>query len=130
MEILQQQSWGTLLLACVIGLLTYSMGVDGVPVATYLGQRKQFLSSEIGQGVGAKLVLNEKEKRVDHILVAVKRKEVAQGFSETFPPTVNFLTGKPLVERSVVFDIIKRMPKGETLFYFGIFFFFPFLCME
>ncbi|XP_030845184.1 adenosine deaminase AGSA [Strongylocentrotus purpuratus] len=115
MEILNQQSWGTLLLACVIGLLIYSMEVDGEPVATYLGQRNQFLKSEIGEGVGAKLVLNEKEKRVDDILLAAKRKEVAQGFSETFPPTVNFLTGKPLVEKSAVFDIIKRMPKGGIL---------------
>ena len=46
------------------------------------------------------------------ILLAAKRKEFKQGFMETFPPAVNFLIGKPLVEKSIVFDIIRRMPKG------------------
>nr|XP_054762256.1 adenosine deaminase 2-like [Lytechinus pictus] len=108
-------SWCFLPLLVCLGLFYSTRADGGVPLSKYLDERNQFLQNEIVRGVGADLVLNQKEKRVDGILLAAKKKEFIEGFAETFPPTVNFLEGKPLVEKSVVFDIIKRMPKGGIL---------------
>ena len=81
--------------------------------ASYIAQRTKLLSEEANRVLGSNLILSEKEERVNDILLAAKRREFEEGFLETFPPTVNFLIGKPLVEKSAVFDIIRRMPKGN-----------------
>lgn len=101
-----------------IMLLCLAMTVHCYPTyresnATYMGKRKEFLTNEANLVVGSSLVLNENEQKVNEILLKAKEREFSQGFKHTFPPAVNFLKGKPLVENSTVFQIIKRMPKGE-----------------
>eukprot|EP00057_Strongylocentrotus_purpuratus_P014243 XP_011668717.1 PREDICTED: adenosine deaminase AGSA isoform X2 [Strongylocentrotus purpuratus] len=83
--------------------------------STYMGKRKEFLADEANLVIGSSLVLNEKEQKVNEILLKAKEREFSRGFKRTFPPAVNFLKGKPLVENSTVFQIIKRMPKGGIL---------------
>ena len=82
-------------------------------LSSHMERRTDLLWKEAKRAVGFSLALNEKEKKVDEILLAAKKKEVEEGFEGCFPPAVNFLVGKPLVERSRVFDIIRRMPKGR-----------------
>nr|XP_054761208.1 adenosine deaminase AGSA-like [Lytechinus pictus] len=83
--------------------------------STYMTKRNEFLKKEAGVVVGSSLVLNEKEKKLNDFLLSAKKGEISQGFKTTFPPAVNFLKGKPLVENSTVFQIIRRMPKGGIL---------------
>ncbi|XP_041471477.1 adenosine deaminase AGSA-like isoform X1 [Lytechinus variegatus] len=83
--------------------------------STYMTKRNEFLEKEAGVVVGSSLVLNEKEKKLNDFLLSAKKGEVSRGFKTTFPPAVNFLKGKPLVENSTVFQIIRRMPKGGIL---------------
>lgn len=83
--------------------------------STYLNQREQVIASETQRIIGWDLVLNEKERAVNHILLTAKKLEILHGFQQTFPPTANFLESRAFVENSTVFDIIKRMPKGGIL---------------
>ena len=81
----------------------------------YHVEREEYLAEESKRVLGSGLELNEKEELVNKIVLDAKRREFEKGLSETFPPSVNFLTHKHLVEQSEVFDIIRRMPKGRTL---------------
>ncbi|XP_071500332.1 adenosine deaminase 2-like [Diadema antillarum] len=111
------KTWAFVL--CVIGVLLglCSSILSGPQESrnSYLERRKAFLAAETKQIVGAGIALNDKEKKLNEILMSAKEKEVNSGFSTTFAPTVNFLIGRYLVEQSAVFNIIKQMPKGGIL---------------
>lgn len=82
---------------------------------SYIKARNDILLEEQNMRIGHDVVLNANEQKVNAILMKYKQLEVNRSRvsnGEPFPPSVNFLVGKPLVEKSRVFQIIKSMPKG------------------
>lgn len=85
---------------------------------SYIKARNDILLEEQNMRIGHDVVLNANEQKVNAILMKYKQLEVNRSRvhnGEPFPPSVNFLVGKPLVEKSKVFQIIKSMPKGAAL---------------
>ena len=85
---------------------------------SYLRARNDILLEERNQRIGHDVILNQNEERVNGILMKFKELEINRSRTtndEPFPPSVNFLVGKPLVEKSQVFQIIKSMPKGKLI---------------
>lgn len=89
---------------------------NGVPLPVYMTSRDELLAKERGQRVGGRLVLSEKEQKVNLMLMAMKDEEYEAGLSgEPFPPAMHFMLAKHLIDKSEVFDVIKMMPKGAAL---------------
>lgn len=85
---------------------------------SYIKARNDILLEEQNMRIGHDVVLNANEQKVNAILMKYKQLEVNRSRvhnGEPFPPSVNFLVGKPLVEKSKVFQIIKSMPKGTCM---------------
>lgn len=85
---------------------------------SYIKARNDILLEEQNMRIGHDVVLNANEQKVNAILMKYKQLEVNRSRvhnGEPFPPSVNFLVGKPLVEKSQVFQIIKSMPKGTCM---------------
>lgn len=84
--------------------------------AAYLQQRQQIMNGEENIRIGGSVQLTAREQLVNRILMNAKHKEVnssrmANGVP--FLPSMHFFRGKPLIEKSNVFQIIKKMPKGN-----------------
>ena len=62
--------------------------------------------------LGGQLVLTREEKLANQILMARKEAETR---SPQFPPSMHFFRAKHLIEKSAVFHILKKMPKGKGL---------------
>ncbi|OAD59773.1 Adenosine deaminase CECR1 [Eufriesea mexicana] len=67
--------------------------------------------------IGGNLTLNYVEKAANKILMMRKEEELNIGFKNPhqFAPARNFLETKDEIEKSKVFQIIRRMPKGAIL---------------
>ncbi|XP_045056497.2 adenosine deaminase 2 isoform X4 [Desmodus rotundus] len=75
-------------------------------------ERKQLLWRERMMRLGGQLVLTREEKLANQILMARKEAETR---SPQFPPSMHFFRAKHLIEKSAVFHILKKMPKGAAL---------------
>ncbi|XP_063697319.1 adenosine deaminase 2-like [Culicoides brevitarsis] len=66
---------------------------------------------------GGSQTLTEKEILVDNLIRNLKREELNAGLRNlsTFAPAMHFFQAKPLIERSKIFEIIKKIPKGASL---------------
>lgn len=83
------------------------------PGLRYLVERTKFLAQESQRFLGSRLVLSAQEERVNGQLMEWKRLEYNVPEAE-FPPAHSFFLMKPRIEKSRVFQFIKRMPKGES----------------
>lgn len=82
---------------------------------TYIRARNEMIFAESNMRIGHDIVLNNQEQKVNQKLMKYKQLEINESRVQNgkpFPPSVSFLTGKPLVEKSQVFQMIKLMPKG------------------
>ncbi|KAF3816488.1 hypothetical protein GH733_014661 [Mirounga leonina] len=78
--------------------------------------RTQLLMREKMMQLGGQLVLTEQEELANGRLMALKKAEVAQAVkSQNFPPSMHFFQAKHLIEKSEVFNLLKKMPKGAAL---------------
>ncbi|XP_044739803.1 adenosine deaminase 2-like [Chrysoperla carnea] len=84
---------------------------------TYLKSRDKLTEADQLMHLGNKLKLNEKETIVNNLLMKAKHGELHRGLIHpvSFLPSSIFLKAKPFIEKSEVFQIIKRMPKGALL---------------
>ncbi|KAK3102124.1 hypothetical protein FSP39_009001 [Pinctada imbricata] len=84
---------------------------------TYLRQREALLQADENMRIGNKIVLDENERRANTILMHYKTLEInkSRASDTPFPPSIHFFQAKPLIEKSKVFQIIKKMPKGGAL---------------
>ncbi|XP_048728316.2 adenosine deaminase 2-like [Ostrea edulis] len=85
---------------------------------TYIRARNEMIFAESNMRIGHDIVLNNQEQKVNQKLMKYKQLEINESRVQNgkpFPPSVSFLTGKPLVEKSQVFQMIKLMPKGAAL---------------
>nr|KAF6493404.1 adenosine deaminase 2 [Rousettus aegyptiacus] len=78
--------------------------------------RKQLLMREKTMQLGGQLVLTKEEELANERLMALKRAEMKQAMeTQKFPPSMHFFQAKNLIEKSEVFNILKKMPKGAAL---------------
>lgn len=67
--------------------------------------------------MGGKLELTEKEKIVNRIFMRHKRNELSVAFNDSSQnaPAMHFFKAKHIIENSMVFKFLKKMPKGGAL---------------
>ena len=80
----------------------------------YLAKRRALLQEEWNMTTGGDVVLNEDELKANIVLMKWKAAELNEAMQPSgfFPPAHNFMTAKPNIEESDVYQFIKRMPKG------------------
>jgi adenosine deaminase CECR1 len=103
-------------MAVILAVLS-AHGTHAKSVAEFLAERNDVLAAEASQSLGADVVLNELEQMVnDVLLMSVKIAELNSAFvNDDLPSSRNFLTAKPMIDRSDVFQFIRGMPKGAAL---------------
>lgn len=76
--------------------------------------RDSLMQEEKAHQTGGNLVLSRQEQQLSTKLVNLKKKEVATAMTTgQFPPSMHFFRAKGLIDQSMVFSILKRMPKGR-----------------
>ena len=90
--------------------------------SSFYKDRALILKKEEDQYLGSDLILSPAEASANEYLMQYKYKEVDGVFDDhntsnpvIFPPSQNFLTSKPLIQQSVVFQFIASLPKGIIL---------------
>ncbi|KOC65564.1 Adenosine deaminase CECR1 [Habropoda laboriosa] len=99
-------------------ILFCSAGVNvAFPRANYSSLRNEILEYEQRLMVGANITLNEIERVANGILTKAKDEELNAGFKNPllFAPSRNFIEAKKDIEKSKVFELLRRMPKGAVL---------------
>uniref|UniRef100_A0AAY4BSY6 adenosine deaminase n=1 Tax=Denticeps clupeoides TaxID=299321 RepID=A0AAY4BSY6_9TELE len=76
------------------------------------GQREAMMRQEASQRTGGGLVLTPAELRLDALLHRLKRQEAG---AAPFPPAMHFFRARPLIQRSPIFKLLQKMPKGGAL---------------
>ncbi|XP_061677851.1 adenosine deaminase 2-A [Syngnathoides biaculeatus] len=74
--------------------------------------REALIELEASQQTGGQMVLTDLEKLLDVRLYRMKQDEMAKA---NFPPAMHFFKAKPLIERSPIFNLLQKMPKGGAL---------------
>uniref|UniRef100_A0A4W2ICG5 Adenosine deaminase 2 n=1 Tax=Bos indicus x Bos taurus TaxID=30522 RepID=A0A4W2ICG5_BOBOX len=78
--------------------------------------RNQLLTREKMMRVGGQLVLTWEEELANQRLRALKEAEMHEALSTgNILPSMHFFQAKSLIEKSEVFNILKKMPKGAAL---------------
>ena len=98
-------------------ILVMIHNVLSLPSNSYMDMRNQVLQSENQRRIGSSITLSPAEVQVNNLLMQAKISEINASRATngpTFAPSVNFLVGKSLVEKSSVFQMIKKMPKGKN----------------
>ncbi|XP_061631071.1 adenosine deaminase 2-A-like isoform X2 [Phyllopteryx taeniolatus] len=75
-------------------------------------RREALIELEASQQTGGQMVLTDLEKLLDVRLHQMKQDEMAKA---NFPPAMHFFKAKPLIERSPIFHLLRKMPKGAAL---------------
>ena len=92
-----------------------STPVDNL-VKDYLESRSRIFNIEHKTSLGQDLTLEWTELKVNSILIKEKIKELDEAMnSGDFGPAKSFYLSKPDIEKSPVFQFIKKMPKGAAL---------------
>lgn len=83
----------------------------------FLEEKDVFLEEERNLYFGGKITLNEKEMKVNEILMKYKHDELNKGIKNpgSFPPAMHFFKAKKLIQQSEVFKMLKKLPKGSVL---------------
>ncbi|XP_066237225.1 adenosine deaminase 2 isoform X1 [Saccopteryx leptura] len=98
----------SLLPVVVISFLCSAISIDE--------ERKQLVMRENMMQLGGQLVLKKEEELANKRLMVLKRAEMKQAVkTQKFPPSMHFFQAKDLIEKSEVFNILKKMPKGAAL---------------
>ncbi|XP_004007020.4 adenosine deaminase 2 isoform X2 [Ovis aries] len=78
--------------------------------------RNQLLTREKMMRVGGQLVLTREEELANQRLRALKEAEMREALrTGSILPSMHFFQAKSLIEKSKVFNILKKMPKGAAL---------------
>uniref|UniRef100_A0A4W4G8S2 adenosine deaminase n=1 Tax=Electrophorus electricus TaxID=8005 RepID=A0A4W4G8S2_ELEEL len=75
-------------------------------------QRDQLLQQEASQQVGGRVDLTAAEQRLDSLLHKLKEQEMV---APHFPPAMHFFKAKPYIQKSPIFRLLQKMPKGAVL---------------
>lgn len=72
-------------------------------------QRELFFQEEVSRQIGGRVELSAEERRLDSLLHKLKEKEI---MAPHFPPAMHFFKAKPYIQKSPVFKLLQKMPKG------------------
>ncbi|XP_059366682.1 adenosine deaminase 2-A [Carassius carassius] len=75
-------------------------------------QRDLMLKQDMSQQVGGRVELTAAEQQLDSLLHNLKLKEMA---ASPFPPSKHFFKVRHIVQKSLVFKLLQKMPKGAAL---------------
>ncbi|KTF90681.1 hypothetical protein cypCar_00046079 [Cyprinus carpio] len=75
-------------------------------------QRELMLKQDMSQQVGGRVELTAAELQLDSLLHQLKLKEMA---ASPFPPSKHFFKVRHIVQKSPVFKLLQKMPKGAAL---------------
>ena len=82
-------------------------------------ERAILMEKENNEYLGSDLILSPSEITANTILMKDKQNEIMKAFDNhnnthkaTFPPSHSFLTSRPAIEQSKVFEFIRKLPKG------------------
>lgn len=75
-------------------------------------QREALIRLEASMQMGGGLLLTDAEQRLDALLYKMKQEELAR---TDFPPTMHFFQARDLINKSPLFSLIQKMPKGGAL---------------
>ncbi|XP_017267151.1 adenosine deaminase 2-A isoform X2 [Kryptolebias marmoratus] len=101
--------WLWLTLVTSAPLLWLVRDTDGMPDPAH---RDLLMRQEASRQTGGLLTLTAAERRLDASLRRLKEQEMS---AARFPPAVHFFKAKPLIERSSIFKLLQKMPKGAAL---------------
>ncbi|KAM9328538.1 adenosine deaminase 2-A [Pholidichthys leucotaenia] len=92
-----------------VPLLWFVRLADGMPDPAL---RDRLMRQETSRQTGGWVTLTTAEKKLDTYLHRLKEQEMS---AVEFPPALHFFKAKPLIERSSVFKLLQKMPKGGAL---------------
>lgn len=92
--------------ACVL-LLWFVRVTNGIPDPT---QRDQLMRQEASRQTGGQVTLTAAEQKLDAYLHQLKEQEMS---AAQFPPAIHFFKAKPLIQKSSIFKLLQKMPKGD-----------------
>ena len=105
--------------SCVLLCLLVLPSRSGDIMENYMQQRNNLLQRRRKLATGGKVTLSEKERIVNQFLMDLKLEELyhykSNNAGQHFPPANHFLKAKGDIEKSDVFKIIKKMPKGRFI---------------
>ncbi|XP_026572968.1 adenosine deaminase 2 [Pseudonaja textilis] len=79
-------------------------------------EREKLLQMENARRTGGNLILGKQEENFNHNLMQLKKTEIMKAMETgIFPPAMHFFKAKDFIEKSDVFNILKKMPKGGLL---------------
>ncbi|XP_038131451.1 adenosine deaminase 2-A [Cyprinodon tularosa] len=90
-------------------LLWFLRESDGMPDPT---RRDLLMREEVSRQTGGLLTLTPAEQKLDAYLHRLKEREMA---ATPFPPALHFFKAKPFIERSSIYKLLQKMPKGAAL---------------
>ncbi|KAF7658195.1 hypothetical protein LDENG_00015870 [Lucifuga dentata] len=82
---------------------------DGMPDPA---QREMLMHQEASRQTGGQVMLTAAEQRLDAYLHHLKKQEMSAAL---FPPALHFFKAKPLIQKSAIFRLLQKMPKGAAL---------------
>lgn len=113
---LKNNSAIVILVAVLFGINIVKMSNNNSESDNYLKKREQIIRLDSSNTLGKDLILSKNEIQVSEILLKEKFElQIAYEDSSRFLPLLNFLEGKELIDKSRVFQIIKKIPKGASL---------------
>ncbi|XP_060535703.1 adenosine deaminase 2-like [Cylas formicarius] len=97
--------------------LTLYLVVSASAASDYYQRRAVLIEKSQNRSIGADLVLNADERKVNRLLMQLKHREFDAGFKdpEKFLPLRHFFLARDNITRSGVFKLIRQMPKGASL---------------
>lgn len=106
--------WFLVLIQPTVGLAKYRLRVE-----SYKQRRDILLGRDKATHLGSDVILDPNEKIVNEQLMENKKKEMARYLlgEEIFPPSVSFTEVKRNIEKSKVYQFIRKMPKGRFIFF-------------
>ncbi|XP_074534533.1 adenosine deaminase 2-A [Halichoeres trimaculatus] len=75
-------------------------------------QREALMRLEASMQTGGQVVLTDAEQRLDALLFKMKQEEMK---GRDFPPAMHFFKARHLINKSPIFSLLQRMPKGGAL---------------
>ncbi|KAG7225594.1 hypothetical protein INR49_005000 [Caranx melampygus] len=98
------------LVTCV-PLLWIVRVADGMPLPDP-AQRDLLMRQEASRQTGGQVALTAAEQKLDGYLHWLKEQEMSAAL---FPPALHFFKAKPLIQKSSIFKLLQKMPKGAAL---------------
>lgn len=83
----------------------------------YLEMREKLVQKHANHALGSDVKLTEEEEQFNEILMEFKSEELTRGFENpfNFTPSHHFFDVLKSVEKSPLFNLIRKMPKGSVL---------------